>query len=65
MASQAMMARFCAQMRTMSVLGRFGWSGSTTNTPATTETTMPDRERGDDVADPPAHPAAGAGDRRR
>ena len=41
-ANQAMMAKFCAQMRTMSVFGRFGWSGSTTNTAATSETSNPD-----------------------
>ena len=65
-ASQAMIAKFCAQMSTMSVTGLFGWSGSTTNTPRPPRRRAR-RERGDDVADPPpdAPPCTGHGRGRR
>ena len=60
-ASQAMTAKFCEQMSTTSVVGSLGWSGSTTNAAATTETDEADAERGDGVADAPADPAPVAG----
>ena len=64
-ASQAMMAKFCAQMRTMSVFGPVRVVGIHHEHPGDHRHRDAHREGGDDVADAPAHPAACPGDRRR